>query len=280
MTWTSRLASVTVSQFGRDFPMQGMNEAGLSGLVLMGPSAFPDAGPLGVVTENLWLQYQIDHYETVDEVVDHVGDLGIEKLAASLHWFFCDRSGSCAVVEFIEGRGLAYTDETLNIRALTNSPYQASVRRFEAWSTSEQALPQGYESFARFIRLAEMTSRADFGATASAMSAALDSVAANGYTAWQTVFDLEHRRLRIKLRNGTMGKSPWQSLDVDAGAKTCSPKLRMMVLGQDDGWRAYDHEMVAQMFADAAQGTQGLDADARQLILKASESVICEPRFR
>ena len=279
MTWTSRLASLTVSQFGRDFPMQGMNEAGLSGLVLMGPSAYPETGPLGVVTENLWLQYQLDHYETVYEVVDHVGDLGIEKLSAALHWFFCDRSGSCAVVEFIEGRGLAYTDETLNIRALTNSPYQASVRRFEAWSTSEQALPQGYESFARFIRLAEMTSRADFGATASAMSAALDSVAANGYTAWQTVFDLEQRRLRIKLRNGTMGKSPWQSLDFDAVAKTCSPELRMMVLGQDDGWIEYDHEMVAQMFADAAQGTHGLDADARQRILKASESVICEPRF-
>jgi penicillin V acylase-like amidase (Ntn superfamily) len=280
MTWVSRLASLTVSQFGRDFPMQGMNEAGLAGLVLMGQSGYPVAGALGSITENLWLQYQLDQYETVDQVVAHVQDLGIEKLSASLHWFFCDRSGRCAVVEFSEGRSVTYVGRHLDIRALTNSSYAAARHRFDAWRRSENPLPQGYDSFARFIRLAEMSRTPEFGSTMSSITAALDGVAAEGYTAWQTVFDLENRRFQIKLAEGAAGKSYWQTFDVTGALILCGPDLRMLVLGQDDAWKNYDHEVVSAMFADAAQGTQGLDAATRQRILRTSESVICDSATR
>lgn len=276
MTWTSRLASLTVSQFGRDFPMQGMNEAGLSGVVLMGQAGYPNAGPRGIVTENLWLQYQLDQYETVAEVVAHASDLGIEKLSASLHWFFCDRSHACAVIEFHDGAARSYSAETLEVRALTNSGYDAAVRRYDDWVVAAEPLPQGYDSLARFIRLAEASGRADFGAFPGSVMAALELVAANGYTAWQTIFDLDMTRLRIKLPGTAKMGSGWRDYDVGSAARRCGLELRMMVLGRDETWQAYDPIIVEAMFADAAKGTQGLDAATRKRILRMSEAVVCD----
>lgn len=275
-TWTSRLASMTLSQFGRDFPMQGLNEAGLAGVVLMGPAGYPSSGPRGVVTENLWLQYQLDQYETVADVLAHVGDLGIDKLSASLHWFLCDRLAQCAVVEFQDGQATTYSGSELEIRALTNSSYAASRYRYGGWLESQQGLPVGYDSNARFIRLAEFSQRDHFGDSELSIVAALSDVAADGYTAWQTVFDLRRRRMHVRLYDDVLQTSSWQVLSVESMQTGCRPELRMITLGKDFFWRAYDHEAVDGLFADAAQAAIGLDPATRQWILRNAEAVVCE----
>ena len=277
MIWTSRLASLTISQFGRDFPMQGMNEAGLSGLVLMSQAAYPQSGALGVVTENLWLQYQLDQYETVSEVVAHVADLGIEKLSATLHWFFCDRSSACASIDFIDGAASIHTGSSLDLRALTNSPYAAARLGYDEWALRQTQAPRGYDSIARFIRLAAISGQSGFGDERSSMTAALDQVSRAGFTAWQTVFDLAKRQFHIKLHTAASAKQHWQTFNVASGIGACGPGLRMLVLGRDQSWKPYEHAEVASMFADAAHGAEGLGAVVREKVLRQSESVNCQP---
>jgi len=57
LEWTAKYGSVTFSLLGRNLPDGGMNEAGLT---------------------VRWLQYQLDNYATVAEVLEHLQDINIE----------------------------------------------------------------------------------------------------------------------------------------------------------------------------------------------------------
>jgi choloylglycine hydrolase len=264
--WTSKYSSLTISQFGRDFPMQGINEAGLAGMVLVGEAQYPNQGPLGVIQENLWLQYQLDQFGSVAEVVEHVSDFGIEKLSASLHWFMCDKTRDCAVIEFIQGEAVVHRGSELYIRAVTNTAYQKAIQTLSHWRQSERPMPQGYESTHRFIRLAEASDIRD----ALRLAVTLDQVALSGYTAWQTIFDLESRSLVVRLEG-----APWRTLNLVAELSQCGETFSMMDLA-DGIWKSYNHDRVAALFAEASKGTVGLGAERRDKILRSSESIRCD----
>lgn len=266
LSWTSRYASLTVSQFGRDFPMQGINEVGLAGMVLMGQAQYPAAGPLGTIPEYLWLQYQLDQYGTVADVAAHASDLGIEKVSASLHWFMCDASNDCAVIDFTDGKANVHRDADLTIRALTNTSYRRAIQSYARWKEAQYPLPQGYESHARFVRLAEMSNLRD----GLRLNVALDEVSLRGFTAWQTIFDLDARSLSVRLEGDS-----WRTLSFDDHQMSCDQPLKMMNL-RTGLWTTYDHDQVAQLFAEAAERTTGLGPESRARILRTSESVQCD----
>lgn len=264
--WTSKLASLTISQFGRDYPMQGLNEAGLGGMVLAGAAEYPAEGQLGVLQEHHWLQYQLDHYRTIQEVVAHVNDFGIEKLSANLHWFLCDATGDCAAIEFLKGKAWVYRGQDLPIRGLTNTPYTSAMTSFRSWLESERVLPQGYASVSRFIRIG--ASRQSGGPVD--LATVLDQVALHGFTAWQSVFDLGAKKVRVRLEGGD-----WFEFDFRGFDTGCSDKEFMadLTTGQ---WKAYDHGRIESLFSAAAQGAEGLGPERRALILSSSRQMRCE----
>src|SRR5687767_15825007 len=67
LRWTSSYASVTFNQWGREFPMDGMNEAGLViALMWLDETVYPrDERPSLRVLE--WIQYQLDNHRSVEE---------------------------------------------------------------------------------------------------------------------------------------------------------------------------------------------------------------------
>lgn len=259
--WVSKFGSVTVSQFGRDFPMQGMNEAGLAGMVLVGDSKYPASRDDATLTENLWLQYQLDHYETIDEVTRHVGDLGIKKLSASLHWFMCDRSRACAVIEFLNGQAVVHAGTTLPVAALTNTTYDVAEAGYQGWRDAQDTVPDGYDSLARFIRLGESGGRN--------VKSELDDVSRRGFTAVQTVFDMEQRSLASRVEDGK-----WVSVSFRDIAFDCGPMPQMLSLSVGT-WEAYNHDAVVELFTRGTIGTIGLGPEIRDRILKATEQISC-----
>lgn len=263
--WTSQYASLTLSQFGRDFPMQGLNEQGLAGMVLVGPSAYPSEGTLGVVTENLWLQYQLDKFATVAEVEAHLHDLGIYQLSASLHWFLCDATNDCAVIEFLAGQATLRRGRELPVRALTNTPYEQAMSFYSRWQESSTPQPEGYASSARFVRVAERRNSRSWLDVAEA----LDQVSLAGFTAWQSLFDLNNRSLVVRLDGGAWHKVSFQNLP-----ENCGGPLPMMNL-ETGTWREYEHTVVANLFAEAAAGAPELGPAVQSQILQASERVTC-----
>ena len=277
VAWVSRFSSITISQFGRDFPMQGMNERGLAGVVLMGKAEYPPSGKIGNVTENLWLQYQLDHYASVAEVAEHIDDLGIQRLSAPLHWFLCDASGACGVFEFVNGKPRVRYGRDLEMAVLTNNPYADSLARWNAWRVSGSELPEGYESFARFIRLVEASLFPGFGRDAESVTAALVNVSHRVKTAWQTVFDSREVFLSVRAGTGARPEQVWRRLDARKDAvPDCGEPLMMLPLAGTSEWKPYDHDAVRALFERAARGTTGLGGEAMDAILRETETVNCD----
>jgi choloylglycine hydrolase len=66
-TWTAQYGSVTFNQYGREFPVGGMNEAGLAVEVLWNFSVdYPDPDKRPSLNELQWIQYQLDNYASVN----------------------------------------------------------------------------------------------------------------------------------------------------------------------------------------------------------------------
>lgn len=264
--WISRYASLTLSQFGRDYPMQGINERGLAGMVLVAPAQYPIIGKRGVITENLWLQYQLDQFSSIQEVAEHLDDFGIRKISADLHWFLCDASGECATVEFSEGQRRIFRTTDDRLQVLTNSPALESWDWYHEWSQSGRELPVGYGSMARFTRLAWRASHE----SNLDLTAALDDVAQEGFTAWQTIFDLKRREMLVRLAGEARRQVSFRDL-----ALNCSQNLPMLNLAKQD-WQPYNADDVREILKGATEGLAYDEAQRISAAVTSSEQVICK----
>lgn len=164
LSWCAAYGSVTFTLFGKDFPLGGMNEAGLIVEELSySPSIYPKQECTFTVTELQWIQYQLDNYSTVQEVLENLTMLNVSKFIAGLHYFICDKSGNRAVIEFLDGNIEVYSDETLPIPVLTNNTYKNSLKYLKnhAGFGGTRIVSSGPESPERFVRAAELVSNYD-----------------------------------------------------------------------------------------------------------------------
>ncbi|OJG91927.1 hypothetical protein RV15_GL003572 [Enterococcus silesiacus] len=124
-TWVSKYGSITFSQFGVELPSAGMNEKGLSIVMLFHEEGqFPD-NQNGSISELQWIQFQLDNYATVEEVISN---LHLHTPSASfycLHYSMLDAFGNSAIIEFIEGEASIYFNESPHI--ISNTSYKASI---------------------------------------------------------------------------------------------------------------------------------------------------------
>lgn len=263
--WVSRFASLTLSQFGRDYPMQGINEAGLAGAVLVAPADYPSYGPNGIISENLWLQYQLDNFSNIKQVVDHVHDFGIQKISADLHWFLCDATGECVTIEFENSRARVYRTRDQHLQVLTNSSVTNSWHFFNKWKQSGAVPPMGYGSFARFYRLAWSASQegpVDLIKT-------LDDVSLVGFTAWQTIFNLSKRSLQVRLPGQN-----WLEVSFLGREHTCNSRLEMLSLNEPV-WQPYNKMTVRQLLREATDGLPDSEVKSIERAFRRSNRIIC-----
>ncbi|MDL4842432.1 linear amide C-N hydrolase [Aquibacillus rhizosphaerae] len=160
--WVSKYGNVTFTQFGRELPMSGMNENGLA-IAMM----FHEDGELPVIdnrpslNELQWIQYQLDNFGSVEEVLKHLEDVRIEKSIYALHYTVCDITGETVLIEFINGKAKVIDKATHYM--ITNTSYELSLeyaKQFE--SKSIQQLSRKTTSLDRFTlayRLIEQVSQ-------------------------------------------------------------------------------------------------------------------------
>ena len=149
--WVSRHGSVTFNQYGRELPCGGMNEAGLVVEVMwLDETVYPPPDDRPVLPDLQWIQYQLDRWGSVAEVVAHADEVRVESGAARVHYLVCDASAACAAVEYLDGALVLTTGDDMPMRALTNSPYAASL----AFAMEHGAPVDGLGSLERFSRAA------------------------------------------------------------------------------------------------------------------------------
>ena len=195
--WTSRFGSVTFNQFGRDNPMGGMNEAALVvELMWLNDTEYPSEDarlPLGVLE---WIQYQLDTAATVEEVLRSHAKVRIAG-GAPLHYLVSDANGRAATIEFLHGKLVAHTDETLPVPVLTNSTYAESLGFLES---RKGKAPGGSGSNERFARAALALGALKRSGTERPVGALFDILAsvAQPTTRWSIVYDQSKRIVHFR----------------------------------------------------------------------------------
>lgn len=159
--WTSAYGSVVVAEGGA-IVSDGINDAGLSAHVLyMDGTQYPAHDPsLPDVSSSVWLQYFLDNYGSVADVVAHVSDVQMVFVpfggydTMPLHLAFEDSSGDSAVIEFINGATAVHHGPQYNV--MTNDPpldqQLANLSNYQAFGGTTAGLPGGIQPEDRFVR--------------------------------------------------------------------------------------------------------------------------------
>jgi len=258
-SWTSRLGSVTFTCWGRDFIESGMNERGLVVAEANLPAEFPpDDGRPGASCAQ-WMQYLLDTCATVDEALAHAGDLRVD--GEDWHFMLTDSAGDCAVVEFIDGRAVAYRGNDLPHRAMTNSAHVSVTGQLplDVRFGGEVDIGAGDDSYGRFVRVAALMrdiGLLDCDGTADCAFHILDSVA-TGETARSVVYDTSTRRVVWKTPGGREPK--WldlASVRLDDGSPTVMVAIETGMVG--------DATVALEQFSeDALRSLAGRHEDRR-----------------
>lgn len=141
LMWSAKYGSVTFSLLGRNLPDGGMNEAGLTVSEMgLGESVFPFYDSLPTMLSHLWIQYQLDNYATVGEVLSHLREINIEAsstftppASANYHFFVSDSTGRVAIIEFLESGAEVYVDESVPIPLLCNRTYRQELKLMDKY---------------------------------------------------------------------------------------------------------------------------------------------------
>jgi len=157
--WVSKYGSITFNQYGKEYPMGGINEAGLvvEQMMLQG-SQFPDSDSRPAIGELPWIQYQLDNFASIEEVIASNSSIRILKNSVPIHFLVCDKSGRVATIEFLEGKMVYHTSQTLTIEALANNTYDESLKYLKNHSGfgGEKEISHSNRSLDRFVRAASM----------------------------------------------------------------------------------------------------------------------------
>ncbi len=190
-TWVSRYGSVTFNQYGPDLPTGGINTEGLMiEALILGESEFPkltSEEKKEALNEAEFMQYVLDQYQTVDEVLTHLAEIKMIKAYVPVHYFLCDASKKCAVIDYIKGKPSIHQGDELNPAILTNLSY----RKLQSFSSNST---EGFASHVRFQALANYNP-VDF--SLRSMLEKLNQAKIKNYTAWQIFYSLEKKTIDL-----------------------------------------------------------------------------------
>lgn len=227
--WRARHGSVTFNQFGRGFPMGGMNEAGLVvELMWLNDTKYPDADARAPLSVLEWIQYQLDTSATVADVIASDAKVRIQG-RIPLHYLVSDKSGEVAAIEFLDGKMVGHAGNGLPVAVLANDTYASSL----AFMREKKGLPGGPGSRERFTRAARMLP----GVAASgdyAMARAFDVLAdvKQRETRWSIVYDQSARAIQWRTdRHDGFRNVQFASLRFDCAAPPTALDVHAKVLG-------------------------------------------------
>jgi len=215
MRWTSRYGSITLNQFGREFPYEGMNEKGLVvAIMVLTKTKYPEIDNRKVISPLQWIQYQLDVASTVDEVIASNSILRISKeLPVGIHFLVCDAKGKAATIEFIDGKMVCHTEKQLPVPLLTNNTYDESISYLKNFDImgGEKSIPWNNYYDIDWKQDLTLSVNQLFAVAAKRLHNTCDTlnfigkafdvlqtVTVKDYTQWSVVFDISNKIIYFK----------------------------------------------------------------------------------
>jgi choloylglycine hydrolase len=264
--WTSKYGSLTFNQYGRETPMGGMNEAGLViHMMSFIFTEYPEPDPRPLINSLQWIQYQLDNFSKVEEVISSDSQLRITPYPyeqPGLHFLVTDRTGDCASIEFLNGKLVYHTQETMPVKALANSTYAESVeflKRHEGFG-GKLPISNSESSLDRFVRAAKMLKNYDPRAHKSVVDYAFDILSniAQASTMWSIVYDPQN--LKVYFR--TFSKQQIRYIDLHALDFSCAVPVKVLDINTNlsgnitNSFCDYTQQINRNLIRDAFRGTQ------------------------
>jgi len=221
--WVSEYASITFNQYGQNLPNGGINERGLAIEVLvLNSSEYGAAEGYKCINELQWIQYGLDNFATVDQLINGTEQIKVKPLYAKVHYFVSDTSGKSAVIEYIDGKRVVSTGDRMPYKAITNSTYSSSVKgakyvkggctRFNTITTQLNGNYLGHSN--------KLMIEKGF--------ATLDKVKSKKRTQWQIVYDLRTKKIYFKTRyNRKIREVSISDFNTDRGAGIVYANLKL-----------------------------------------------------
>lgn len=286
--WKSRYGSVTFNLVIGQSAWAGMNEAGLviSTMELLGSrSPAPDERPW--IYAGSWVQYLLDSYSTVDEVVASDSRIRIRDYVD--HYLVCDSGGNCAAIEFLDGRMVHHAGKSLPVRVLANNAYAEDLAEREKYGkgkTRGDSAAITNPLLRRFVVGAERAEAFEPTDARAAVEYAFRTLADvsgrkvdGSPTQWSLVFDTENLRVFFRTRtHPEIRQINLRELDfscktsvrmLDINAKLAGDITRSLSAYSPE--RHFDHAMSAYR-----KWGQGIDSETLRRNIRYLDSFPCE----
>jgi penicillin V acylase-like amidase (Ntn superfamily)/uncharacterized protein (DUF2141 family) len=131
-SWTSKYGNITFNQNGKEMPYGGMNEKGLVVEMLwLEDTGYNISEGKTYLNELEWIQYQLDNFQTVDEVVSHIENLKIYPIKGKIHYILADSQGKSVIIEYVDGKAKIYEKEVNSCQVITNKSVVYSEKYIE-----------------------------------------------------------------------------------------------------------------------------------------------------
>jgi penicillin V acylase-like amidase (Ntn superfamily) len=170
--------------------------------------------------------------------------------------------GNCATIEFIGKKAVYHTNETMPVKALTNSKYAETI---SFWQKNNLPQPDKYKIVERFARAANMVKNYDPKTTKAPIDYAFDileSVGHDSYTQWRIVYDVKNLNVYFRtLENRSIRHFSLKSFDF-----SCATPVRVLDVNTElsgditDKFIDYIYQINRNLIGEAFRKTPGLSA--------------------
>jgi len=221
VSWISTYGSVTFNQNGKEMPYGGINEKGLVVEMLwLEYTNYGETAQREFLNELEWIQYQLDNYASVEEVLANLRKIAINPIKGKIHYILADPSGKSVVIEFLNGEAIVTNKEANECQAITNYPAGISQQNY----SKQPAKLKGNNTshLHRYNVLQRNIENKVFHKSALSVAdgfKSLEGVAINKgsfRTYWSLVYDLNNKVVHFKTsENSLMRYVRLQQLDFD-----------------------------------------------------------------
>ncbi|MCP4154823.1 MAG: linear amide C-N hydrolase [bacterium] len=196
MVWKSKFGSVTFNPFGKDLPDGGMNEAGLYIWEKNFDAGYPNNKNKPKLFQCLWMQYVLDNFSSVDEVIKNAHQMSIDGWG--WHYFVADKTGKTAIIDFLDGKVTIYSGSEMPVPLACNSHYSEAMQWLKLHKGFGGDLPikQIHEELPRFVYGAKLLKDFNGKDPVNYSFHVLDEMSVN--VRWSIVFDYKRMRVYFK----------------------------------------------------------------------------------
>jgi choloylglycine hydrolase len=240
--WTSVYGSISFNQYGKEFPMGGMNEKGLVvELMWLDDTKYPAKDDRAALDVLQWIQYQLDCAATIEDVIDSDKQVRITNdNATPLHYLIADAAGNAATIEFLEGKMVVHKGNDLPLPVLTNSlytealKYTQDIKKTEARSFTDNSLARfsiACNMLKKFQQPEQKSAPVDYAFSI------LNNVAQGDFTKWSIVYDISNKQIHFI----TDKNKNRRNISIDQFNFNCSTPLTAYNLSASDKGSVNSH---------------------------------------